>query len=67
MNITAKDLNGNHIGQYISCRRTADIPRMLWKVVHEPLLVALVYIDGYGNKQQIGITRDCPITIQEEQ
>ena len=67
MNITAQQLNGTHIGQYIRCRRTGNIPRMLWKVVHEPLMVALIYIDGYGNKVQIGITRDTPITIQEEQ
>lgn len=67
MNITAKELSGQHIGQYISCRRTRNIPRMLWKVVHEPLMVALIYIDGYGHKVQIGITRDCPITIQEGQ
>lgn len=67
MNITAKELSGKHIGQYISCRRTSNIPRMLWKVVHEPLMVALIYIDGSGNKVQIGITRDCPITIQEGQ
>lgn len=67
MNITAKQLSGEHIGQYISCQRTSDIPRMLWKVVHEPLMVALIYIDAYGHKRQIGITRDCPITIQEGQ
>ena len=67
MNITAIELSGLHIGQYISCHRTNNIPRMLWKVVHEPLMVALIYIDGYGNKIQTGITSDTPITIQEGQ
>lgn len=67
MNITAKELSGLNIGQYISCHRTSNIPRMLWKVVHEPLMVAMIYIDGYGNKVKIGITSDTPITIQEKQ
>lgn len=67
MNITAQQLSGEHIGKYIICRSTSGIPRMLWKVVHEPLMVELIYIDSYGNKAKTGITRDCPITIQEEQ
>lgn len=66
MNLTAKQLSGEHIGQYISCQRTSNLPRLLWKIVHEPLLVALVYIDAYGNKTQIGVTHETTVTIQDD-